>query len=136
MKMGDVKNIADHMTANLYYKKHRGINTSVLFVSLTVSNQWAGTEPSQNTISDTDTIGGADENRTRVRKQIHTVFSERRLWKTFPQSKLHNQSYDFGSLWFTAEAEASSTRVHHLNDAWPYVVVIIGETTPHLGSVS
>ena len=80
--------------------------------------------------------GGADENRTRVRKQIHTGFSERRLCVTFPRSKLHNQSYDLGSSLFMTEAGTSSVHVHHSHDARAYAVVLTGRTTLQLGSVS
>lgn len=48
--------------------------------------------------SDVKSNGGADENRTRVRKQIHPSFSECRLCLTFPLPKLHNQSYGISSL--------------------------------------
>ena len=76
--------------------------------------------------------GGADENRTRVRKQIHFTFSERRLCLTFPRPKLHNQSYDLSSLLFMAKAETSSAHVHHLNDASVCAVVLTEETTLRL----
>ena len=40
--------------------------------------------------------GGADENRTRVRKQVHPSFSECRLRLKFPKILLRNQSYIIG----------------------------------------
>ena len=42
-------------------------------------------------------IGGADENRTRVRKQIHPSFSGCRSCLTFPLPLLHDHSYSIGS---------------------------------------
>ena len=50
--------------------------------------------------------GGAEENRTPVRKQVHPSFSECRLWLSFPLPQVHNQTNGIGSLYVMTRHKA------------------------------
>lgn len=85
-------------------------------------------EHSLNESSTVGSNGGADENRTRVRKQIHSSFSECRLCFAFPLPKLRSQSLDISSSLCMAGAGTLSYARSPLVYASACAVVLTGET--------